>query len=175
MELVSVNVCEQRRVVTDILLDTKLTKKIDTYLLPSEHEWDAMAEISSTLAVLTSVTTLEQNDSCSHIYPIVRGLIASRLNVTAEELNTVAKLKDCISSELRRRFEPESSETASSLPVLPSLLDPSYKRLQFLTSHQRRTAQDDLESRLDDVPLNVLSRQNRPPARSRVPITCWIF
>ena len=36
--------CEERHVVTDVMLDTKMTKKNDVGILLKDHEWDTMSE-----------------------------------------------------------------------------------------------------------------------------------
>jgi hypothetical protein len=53
--------CEQRHVVSDIMLDPSLTKKDDMYMLLKENEWETMAEISKVLQQLTKVTTYSGN------------------------------------------------------------------------------------------------------------------
>ena len=55
--------CEQRRVVTDILLDPSFTKKNDSALLLSNIEWDIISELSVVLKDLTKVTTYRNYQS----------------------------------------------------------------------------------------------------------------
>jgi hypothetical protein len=40
--------CEERHVVTDVMLDTKMTKKNDVGILLKDHEWDTMSECDYT-------------------------------------------------------------------------------------------------------------------------------
>ena len=47
---------EQRRVLTDILLDEKFTKKM-TAFLPNDHVWDLMSDLSTVLSDLSEVAT----------------------------------------------------------------------------------------------------------------------
>ncbi|XP_053387152.1 E3 SUMO-protein ligase ZBED1-like [Mercenaria mercenaria] len=71
-------VSEQRRVLTDIMLDTSITSKNDSALLLKDHEWDIISDLCDVLRILTDVTTYMCSDqyvSCSEIYPIVFGLI----------------------------------------------------------------------------------------------------
>jgi hypothetical protein len=53
----SLNGSEQRRVVTDVMLDTNVTRKGDTQMLLKDHEWHSLLEISSVLKHMSSVTT----------------------------------------------------------------------------------------------------------------------
>ena len=39
-QLMLERMCEQRRVVTDIMIDTKVTKKSDSHLQLTEKEWE---------------------------------------------------------------------------------------------------------------------------------------
>jgi hypothetical protein len=48
--------CEQRRVVTDVMLDTTMTKTNDVHMLLKDHEWDTMSEVSCVLKQLSNVT-----------------------------------------------------------------------------------------------------------------------
>jgi len=67
-------------------------------------------------------------------------------------------MKECLRDEMTRRFKPGSIETAASTPVIASILDIRHKRLHFLTRDQKRACRAALESRLDDVPLQVQGR-----------------
>jgi hypothetical protein len=44
-QLMMERLCEQRHVVSDIMLDPSLTKKDDMYMLIKENEWETMAKI----------------------------------------------------------------------------------------------------------------------------------
>ena len=163
--------CEQLRVISDIMLDCKLTKKTDTFLLPSDTEWATISDLSNVLKDLTDVTTFmsgQSDVSSSYVYPIVCGLIKTSLCVNPEDSTVVKKTKQCISEELIRRFQPFDIETASALPALASLLDPRYKKLTFFSREQRKATENALESRIDDIPLNVLQRDitGPPPSKS---------
>ena len=167
---------EQRRVLTDIMLDSKFTKKTESVLLPKDHEWDVICDLSSVLKDLTQVTTYmctEKDVSCSQIYPIVCGLIRNTLNVNVNDTPLIRKVKDTIASDLRRRYKPSEIETARTTPITASLLDPRYKRLPFLTSEQRKTAESHLESLLEDMPLKprLLNENHTNPPASKRPRT----
>ncbi|XP_060605586.1 zinc finger BED domain-containing protein 4-like [Ruditapes philippinarum] len=76
--------CEQKRVITDIMLDDKFTKKSDSNLLLKDHEWDNILDLKDVLKDFTAVTTYistETNVSCSQIYPIVCGLMNTSVKV----------------------------------------------------------------------------------------------
>ncbi|XP_060569040.1 E3 SUMO-protein ligase ZBED1-like [Ruditapes philippinarum] len=50
--------CEQRRVITDIMLDDKFTKKSDSNLLLKDHEWDNILDLKDVLKDFTQGSTL---------------------------------------------------------------------------------------------------------------------
>ena len=153
--------CEQRHVVTDILLDDKLTKKGDSQLLLKDNEWEVIAELSNVLKDFTKVTaymSTETNVSCSQIYPIVCGLLNTSLKVDNSDSQLVRKVKDTIAEELNCRYQPTSAEIFDSTAALAPILDPRYKRLPFFNSEQRKRAKEALESRLDEIPLKLPSR-----------------
>ncbi|WAR26770.1 ZBED1-like protein, partial [Mya arenaria] len=72
----------------------------------------------------------------------------------------VASMKTTLRDEMTERFQPGRDETAESLPMIASLLDPRYKKLSFLPRQLRRRTHTMLEGRLDDVPLKVSSRDD---------------
>ncbi|WAR07067.1 SON-like protein [Mya arenaria] len=106
---------------------------------------------------------LEGKIECCVVYPVVCGLTCKRLLPSASDSTTVSKVKAIISSELSRRFWPTAAETASSLPIMASLLDPRYKRLPFLTPQLRLAAESALESCVENIPLKLLDRDNGEP------------
>ncbi|WAQ95606.1 ZBED1-like protein [Mya arenaria] len=115
---------------------------------------------------VTTFMSEEKNVSVSSVYPVVCGLTCKRLLPNASDSTTVSKVKAIISSELSRRYRPTVAETASSLPIMASLLDPRYKRLPFLTPQLRLAAESALESRVEDIPLKLLDRDNgEPPSK----------
>lgn len=69
---------EQRRVISDIMLDQSVTKRSDVYMLLKESEWESLSDISNVLEKLTQITTYMSTESmvsASVIYPIVCGLL----------------------------------------------------------------------------------------------------
>ena len=52
--------------------------------------------------------------------------------------NTIVKLfkKHAVVQELQQRFQPASNETAVSVPILCSALDPRYSHLKFCSPNQ---------------------------------------
>jgi len=142
---------EQRRVLTDVIFDEKFTKKAEVMLLPKDHEWEIMSDISTVLKDLSEVTTyicVEKHVSLSQVYPIVCGLIKKSLKLHDNDSSVVRKVKETISGELKRRYRPFDNETANNIPVMASLLDPRYKRLTFASVEQCKMAEDCLESKL---------------------------
>ncbi|XP_063436604.1 E3 SUMO-protein ligase ZBED1-like [Mytilus trossulus] len=167
---------EQRRTLTDILLDEKVTKKADSAVfLPKDHEWELMNDMSTVLMDLSNVTTYmcsENSVSLSEVYPIVCGLIRRSLKVQDSDGVIIRKTKDVISDELNRRYQP-NDKTACSTPVIASLMDTRYKKLTFLSSEQRKTAEEFLEGLIDEMPLKRLTETSGsdtpPPKRQRRP------
>jgi len=155
--------CEQRRVVTDVMLDTKMTKKNDVHMLLKDHEWDTMSEVSCVLKQLSNVTTymcLEKDVSSSVMYPIVCGLLKKHLTTVEGESPLIRKMMESIANELKTRYNPFDKEIASSQPVIASLLDPRYKSLSFFSDEQKKLAWETLETKLDDIPLHPFKKQN---------------
>ena len=156
--------CEQQRVVSDIMLDPSLTKKDDMYMLLKENEWKTMAEISKVLQQLTKVTTYmstESNVSSSIVYPIVCGLIRKHLSANADDIPVVIRIKTVIADDLHKRFKPAEVATAATVPVLSSCLHPRYKYLNFLSNEQRKLAIETLESTLEELSLTMLKRRSK--------------
>jgi len=162
---------EQRRVISDIMLDSTVTKSKDqAALLLSANEWDTIQEISGVLKDITKVTTYMCAEKCvsvSEIYPIVCGLLKSCLVVKQDDSGLIKKVKGSVASELTRRYNPTHVEVAATTPVLASLLDPRYKRLTFLTKEQQKHAEDSLESLLDELPLRMASDEATTPSKQQ--------
>lgn len=113
---------EQRRVITDIMLDERVTKKNDKGLLPKE---DVICDLSTVLRDLTDVTTFmstEQNVFCSHIYSIVCGLLRNNLSLNDDDSVMVRRAKETLGEEIERRFQPAALSSAKSVPVVAALL-----------------------------------------------------
>ena len=155
--------CEQRRVVTDVMLDTKITKKNDVHMLLKDHEWDTMSEVSCVLKQLSNMTTymcLEKDVSSSVMYPIVCRLLKKHLATVDGKSPLIRKITESIANELKTRCNPFIKEIASSQPVIASLLHPRYKSLCFFSDEQNKLAWETLEAKLDDIPLHPFKKQN---------------
>ncbi|CAG2202962.1 unnamed protein product [Mytilus edulis] len=115
----------------------------------------------------------ENSVSLSEVYPIVCGLIRRSLKVQDSDGVIIRKTKDVISDELNRRYQPNDKKTACSTPVIASLMDTRYKQLTFLSSEQRKTAEEFLEGLIDEMPLKRLTETSGsdtpPPKRQRRP------
>ncbi|XP_052278728.1 E3 SUMO-protein ligase ZBED1-like [Dreissena polymorpha] len=86
---------EQRRVVTDIMLDGKFTKKNDARLLLKDYEWEVVSELSECLSVLTDATAYmcsESDVTCSVIYPMVCGLFNTCLAVEDTDSSLISRI-----------------------------------------------------------------------------------
>ena len=151
---------EQRRVLTDILLDTAFTKRADAAFNLKESEWTLISELCTVLkpfATITEYMSTESSVSVSEIYPIVCGLVNKRLAPSADDSSIASKVKEAIKDELVRRYEPESDDASQSTAALGALLDPRYKKLVFFSSTQRKLTHSELESRMDELPLRLPS------------------
>ncbi|XP_052221657.1 zinc finger BED domain-containing protein 4-like [Dreissena polymorpha] len=147
---------EQQRVLSDIMLDPKLTKKQDAALNLRESHWDIIKElcvILKPLADTTAYMSTESHVSVSEIYPIVCGLVTKSLVSCSTDSSIAHRVKKAIRDDLVHRYQPESEEAARSTAALGALSDPHYKKLAFFSSKQRNITQDTLESRMDDLPL----------------------
>ncbi|XP_045158580.2 E3 SUMO-protein ligase ZBED1-like [Mercenaria mercenaria] len=130
---------EQRRVVSDILLDPKLSKKEDSVLNLKEYEWDLIGELSDILRPLADTTEYMCTERC----------------VSNMDSNIASRVKEVIREDLIRRYQPSSDTAAESTAALGALLDPRYKKLPFFSSQQRKITHGALESCLEDLPLRL--------------------
>lgn len=108
--------CEQQLVVTNVMLDTKMTKKNEVHMLLKDHEWDTMSEVSCILKQLSNVTTymcLEKDVSSSVMYPIVCGLLKKHLTTVEGESPLIRKMTESIANELKTWYNPFDKEIAS--------------------------------------------------------------
>lgn len=75
--------------------------------------------------------------SVSDVNPIMNGLLSSQLNSETDDSPLIARMKDALATELKRRSMPNTDEAAQSLPMLASLLDSRWKTLSFLPNSLR--------------------------------------
>lgn len=104
---------EQRRIISDIMLDQSVTKRSEAYMLLKESEWESLSDILNVLEKLTQVTTYMSTESmvsASVVYHIVCGLLKNHL--CGSDSSIVSKIKQAIASELQSRFQPDHLETA---------------------------------------------------------------
>ncbi|XP_052267568.1 E3 SUMO-protein ligase ZBED1-like [Dreissena polymorpha] len=102
---------EQQRVLTDIMLDPKLTKKQDATLNLRESDWAIIKElcvILKPLADTTAYMSTESHVSVSEIYPIVCGLVTKSLESCSTDSSIAQLVKKAIRDDLVHRFQPES-------------------------------------------------------------------
>jgi hypothetical protein len=132
-----------------------------------------MSDLSTVLSNLSEVTTYmcsEKNVSLSEVFSIVCGLLRKSLKVLDSEGTVIRKAKELISEELKGRYQLSDIKTASSTPVMASLMDPRYKCLSFLSSTQRKKAEEYLEGLIDEMPLKkltVASGSDTPPSKKQ--------
>ncbi|XP_052213100.1 zinc finger BED domain-containing protein 4-like [Dreissena polymorpha] len=138
--------------------DKNITKKADTGILLKDEEWDTIRDSSVLLKHFADTTTYlceERDVSCSDTYPIICSLLSTVLPPTEEESNMIKKAKELLREQLITRFQPYSQKTATSLPILASLLDIRHKKLGFLESDMKHAAIEALENLLDELPLKT--------------------
>lgn len=58
----------QRRILSNIVLDTAVTKKQDSRILLSDPEWDIIVELSAVLKDMAQVTVLNIQCMCTETY-----------------------------------------------------------------------------------------------------------
>jgi len=106
---------EQRLVVTDVMINTRLTKKNDRAFLLTDSEWEIASDIANTLRDLTVATEFmckEQYVSSSDIYSEVCGLLTNSLGSADDDSDLMQLVKECLRDEMTRRFKPGSMDTA---------------------------------------------------------------
>ena len=95
-----------------------MTKPDQKYLNLKENQWELqsqMVTVLKPLQVATTVFSLEQNASCSIVYPIINGLLTKHLSVEESELPAIKNFKKNVSNQLKDRFKPFSSGNSKEL------------------------------------------------------------
>ena len=158
---------ESRRAVTDVLLDSSVSKPSDKKLLLREDEWDLLEEVLPILHPLelaTKALSADKYVSVSIVYPILLGILSNHLKIDKDDSSVIKKAKSVVRDALVVRFKTNTDNICKTLPLLASALDPRFKKLNFLSPQQRDTLFNELEERL---PLGITNVENEPPAKKR--------
>ena len=169
------HLCEQRVAIYAVLHDASVTSRDDyRHLDLKDDQWELLTEmvaILKPLQVATTVFSLEQNASCSIVYPVINSLLKNYLKIEKSELNQVKNFKHTVSTQLIERFKPDEPDTAKCLPVLCSALDPRHSKLNFLNEEQRDIAHDAVIHQADLLTCDIEIAEP-PTKRKTVP---WTF
>ena len=120
-----------------------MTKDDQKCLDLKEEQWELLSQLMTVLKPLqmaTTVISLEQNTSCSIVYPIIHGLLSNHLAIEENDIAAIKSFKLNVKSQLNERFKLSSLDTAISLLILCSAIDPRYLNLVFLTKQQKEFA-----------------------------------
>lgn len=165
---------EQRVAIYAVMHDATVTKAEHKHLDLKEDQWELLSQMVTVLKPLqmaTTVFSLEQNASCSIVYPVINGLLFNHLVGAEGDLPAVQRSKRTVAGELERRFAPSCLDTAKSLPVLCSAVDPRYAHLQFLSTEQREIAREELIGRMESLEIerdkDGADCDEPPPKRSK--------
>ena len=167
---------EQRVAIYAVLHDATVTKAEHKNLDLKEDQWELLSQMVTVLKPLqmaTTVFSLEQNASCSIIYPVINGLLFNHLVGAEGDLPAVQRFKRTVALELERRFAPSSDVTAKSLPVLCAAVDPRYAHLRFLSPEQREITREELIGRLEALEIEEsdstdCTEADGPPSKKRM-------
>ncbi len=88
--------CEQRVTVYAVLHDATVTKDDHKHLDLKEEQWELLSQMVTVLKplqVATTVFSLEQNTSCSIVYPIINGLLTNHLTVQESDIGAIKNYK----------------------------------------------------------------------------------
>lgn len=129
----------QNRVpVENVLANRKIVSRSTAEQLEiTEREWTFISELISVLKPLQVATTVLCGNShtpISMVNPVIRSLIDIHLSYTDSDCESVRKLKDIISVDLRRRFvldrENMNFDEIPAPRQIAQFLDPRYKNLE---------------------------------------------
>ena len=118
---------EQRVAIYAVLHDATVTKAECKHLDLKEDQCELLSQMVTILKPLqmaTTVFSLEQNASCSIIYPVISGLLFNHLVGAEGDLPAIQRFKQTVAGDLERCFVPSCLDTAKSLPVLCAVVDP---------------------------------------------------
>ncbi|KAH3784589.1 hypothetical protein DPMN_162549 [Dreissena polymorpha] len=111
----------------------------------------------------------DKHVASSDIYPVVWGLLINSLSCSSDDSASMSRVKETIRDDLKRRFRPYASETVASIPVVTSLLNIRYKRLNFLTAELKKSMRAALEEMMEEVPLRDHTRDERQQPETKRP------
>ena len=149
------HLCEQRVAIYAVLHDASVTSRDDyRHLDLKDDQWELLTTYS-----------LEQNASCSIVYPVINSLLKNYLKIEKSELNQVKNFKHTVSTQLIERFKPDEPDTAKCLPVLCSALDPRHSKLNFLNEEQRDIAHDAVICQADLLTCDIEIAE--PPTKKK--------
>lgn len=112
------------------------------------------------LQVVTTVLSLEQNPSCSILYPVTNDLLLNHLTVQACDIAAIKTCKRNITDQLnKKRYKPSSLETAKTIPDIHVCadVDPRFTRLVFLSTKQREITQQEVLDQVESFELDELA------------------
>ena len=119
--------------VCAVLSDRNVVKQSDAKALEMRDEhWQLMEELLSVLQPLqiaTSVMSSETSPSASTLYPLLWGLLDDHLAMKDGDPTNVANFKRSVCDAIRQRFAMNDMNTATSLCVTATILDPKFKAL----------------------------------------------
>ena len=155
--------CEQRVTVYAVLHDATVTKDDHKHLDLKEEQWELLSQMVTVLKplqVATTVFSLEQNTSCSIVYPIINGLLTNHLTVQESDIGAIKNYKKKCHRPIKKKKSPSNLDTAKSLPVLCAAVDPRYFNLTFLSSEQKEITHDEIADQVEILKLKELERES---------------
>ena len=101
----------------------------------------------------------------SHIYPVVRGLLANHLNEEENDINPIAKVKECLRDSINKRFN-----SGDELPLLlvAGTLNPTI-RGRVLGQEQVETVKADILAKISVEVENEIETTSTKETTSEEP------
>lgn len=145
---------EQRIPVQSVLADETVTKPsaLKSLTMRASH-WELIEQLIPVLAPLAKATKVvcgELHVGLSFIYPVIFNAVNTTLRVHESNLGAIRSFKTTVRAQLVTRFKLESDGLAESIPIVACLLDPRFKRLQFLPERTRDETHDHVHQLLRD-------------------------
>ena len=110
-----------------------------------------MVKILKALQVATTELCEAKVVAMSLVYPVVNGLLKKHLITTSGDVPTVKRFKQTVTTEIKRRFNPDGSDIVTKVAILSSALDPRYLQLKFLNEDQRSAVVDRLKQKVKEL------------------------